>query len=361
MGKRLKIGLIFSYDPNWVAGAYYVVNLIETLKLLPDSEKPELTIISSNDDFKKLNLSGYSYVNHFEFLLIHSTSLPKRIINKICRFVSKKNIFELRHYYVKVGKLKVDVIFPVSYGSELFISQLKPGIKLIYWIPDFQDKYFPEFFNEDELLYRREFYKKICISKENLILSSNSAFNDFIRFFPDSDVKPHIFFFSVVHPPYELLSRDSIYRQYNLPPKYFFTPNQFWQHKNHLVILHALNYLKDKIKDLVVVFSGKAFDNRNENYFEELKKYIEDNGLEANVRLLGFIKREEQLFIQANALAVIQPSLFEGWSTVVEDCKAQNQFVLLSDLKVHREQMKRNVHFFDPLDENALAVIMENY
>ena len=51
----------------------------------------------------------------------------------------------------------------------------------------------------------------------------------------------------------------------------------------------------------------------------------------------------------------MQPSLFEGWSTVVEDAKCLNKFIFLSDLPVHREQNPANVCFFDPYDEDALT------
>ncbi len=39
-------------------------------------------------------------------------------------------------------------------------------------------------------------------------------------------------------------------------------------------------------------------------------------------RFLGFIDRGEQLQLMKNSIAIVQPSLFEGWSTVVEDTKA---------------------------------------
>jgi hypothetical protein len=55
------------------------------------------------------------------------------------------------------------------------------------------------------------------------------------------------------------------------------------------------------------------------------------------------------------ALAVLQPSLFEGWSTVIEDAKSMNQWVIASDITVHREQIKNNVYFFNPHDELHLS------
>ena len=55
------------------------------------------------------------------------------------------------------------------------------------------------------------------------------------------------------------------------------------------------------------------------------------------------------------AEAVIQPSLFEGWSTVVEDAKAMNQYVIASNIDVHIEQLQKNYSFFDPLNPIELA------
>ena len=55
------------------------------------------------------------------------------------------------------------------------------------------------------------------------------------------------------------------------------------------------------------------------------------------------------------SLAVIQPSLFEGWSTVLEDARALGKVVLASDIAVHREQNPPGVHFFDKGSPGALA------
>ena len=58
------------------------------------------------------------------------------------------------------------------------------------------------------------------------------------------------------------------------------------------------------------------------------------------------------------SVALLQPSLYEGWSTLVEEAKALSKFIVLSDLPVHREQINKNVAFFDPHNANELAVKM---
>jgi hypothetical protein len=79
------------------------------------------------------------------------------------------------------------------------------------------------------------------------------------------------------------------------------------------------------------------------------------------VKFLGFIDRAEQLLILKNSIAVIQPSLFEGWSTVVEDCKAQNHNIILSSLPVHKEQISEGAIFFNPYEPQDLANSIRNF
>jgi hypothetical protein len=40
---------------------------------------------------------------------------------------------------------------------------------------------------------------------------------------------------------------------------------------------------------------------------------------------------------------------------VIEDAKALNKFLIVSDLGIHREQIRESVHFFDPQDDEQLA------
>ena len=40
MAKRIKVGIIYSYDENWIGGTYYYQNLIQSLNLLPERRKP---------------------------------------------------------------------------------------------------------------------------------------------------------------------------------------------------------------------------------------------------------------------------------------------------------------------------------
>ena len=122
-----------------------------------------------------------------------------------------------------------------------------------------------------------------------------------------------------------------------------------------MLILEALMKVKSKNPSICIAFSGKQSSYRDKGYFEKLTDFVKENDLSENVRFLGFIPREDQLLLMKYSKAVIQPSLFEGWSTVIEDSKALGQFVIAGDLAVNQEQSDKNILFFDRHNAEELA------
>jgi glycosyltransferase involved in cell wall biosynthesis len=59
--------------------------------------------------------------------------------------------------------------------------------------------------------------------------------------------------------------------------------------------------------------------------------------------------------------AIINPSLSEGWSTTVEEAKSLGVPMLLSDLRVHREQAGDGADYFDPEVAGQLASLMARH
>jgi glycosyltransferase involved in cell wall biosynthesis len=55
-------------------------------------------------------------------------------------------------------------------------------------------------------------------------------------------------------------------------------------------------------------------------------------------------------------VALINPSLFEGWSTTVEEAKSLGKRIILSNIRVHLEQNPPGGLFFDPNDPNDLSI-----
>ena len=343
MDKRFKIVLNYQYNENWIGGTYYIQNLIHALNTLEDAKKPILLISSSNQNSvtELKQLTNYPYLEKFIPYLILCT--PNRVINLLCRKTIGKNLFNF--------KTEFDVVFPASFFIKEDIE------KQIFWIPDFQEKYLPQFFSQEEITDRDNCYQFIKENALNLVFSSEDAKNDFDKFYQNAKPKKYILNFATFHKDQNLPFKESIYHKFGISGDYFLCSNQFWIHKNQKIVLEAIALLKQEGINIKVIFTGKENDYRNPDYFTNLKKRVEELNVEENVKFLGFIDREDQIVLLKNCKAVIQSSLFEGWSTLNEDAKAENVFILASNLKVNIEQLKNyaNHRLFDPYDEKSLA------
>jgi len=348
MADRIRIGMAYTYNENWIAGTYYIENLINALNALDDKDKPNLVIITNRrtDYNTAKNKFNYPYLS---FQLGSGESHRVfQFINKISGRLIKKKLFN--------QKIKgLDAVFPYYKCVQQSLAKNK-----IYWIADFQEHFVAEFFDQDAIRYRIENQMTIQSSAEKLVLSSEDSLQHFKILYPNHTVRASVMPFAVTHPNYSNLSMSSLLQKHHLPEKYFICPNQFWAHKNQFIVLKAIKILKDKGIDIIVGFTGNTKDFRNPDYFAGLKQFVKKNDIGEQVKFLGFIDRLEQLQLMKHAVAIIQPSLFEGWSTVVEDAKAMNKSLIVSNINVHREQLiNSSARFFDPLNEKDLAAALE--
>lgn len=345
MSKKKKIGVVF-LPSEWTGGVYYILNFISALNYLTENNKPHVFLFcrTKKDYDFVVDQTGYPLL---QFITIPDKivySFFQRLINKAGRMVLGKNLIEKRFH------TDIDILFPYSYDPFFELISNK-----VYWLPDLQDKFFPAFFDEPTLKARDLHYRKLAEIKGIVVFSSKAALDDYKTFYPHFKFTPFILHFASV--PHTLIFPDKeiILKKYHLPERYFYTPNQFWKHKNHDLVLDSALILKQQGADACFVFSGNENDPRNPGYFKSLKEKVRSYGLEKNVFFLGFIDREDVFTLMKYSQAVIQPSLFEGWSTVVEDALSVNAFLLLSDLKVNREQIDKNVLFFDTKDSRYLV------
>lgn len=354
MASDKKVGLRLFYSENWIAGAYYILNIIHALNKLKQDEKPTIVILTENLNNYDLvrNETNYPFLEYFQYpFQIPKKNLLIRLVNKFSRLILDRNFISDTHL-----QPDIDFLYPLEL-DQIYV----PKLKKVNWIPDFQEDHFPEYFSVEEVKARKDYQRKVICQGDFVVFSSNDAKNDFNRLYPQSKVKQKVLHFAVTLPDFSHLKIKELLQKYSLTKDYFFCPNQFWTHKNHIVVLKALKLIKEKGINIQIAFSGKEKDYRNSDNFKQLKKFVETNELNNCIKFLGFIERCDQLCLMKNSIAIVQPSLFEGWSTVVEDAKALNKFIILSNLKVHKEQIKENVHFFEPTDHEQLANLLIHY
>ena len=191
------------------------------------------------------------------------------------------------------------------------------------------------------------------------MVSSHSALRDLLEYFPNSRAHIDVVPFAVT--PTTDVSTESIertLRHYAINQTYFFLPNQFWQHKNHATAFRAVALAMQRDPSVTLVLSGQAVDSRAQGHTADLMRLTTELKIKNNIQMVGTIPHADLINIIAGARALINPSLFEGWSTTVEEAKALGTPMILSALNVHYEQADRHAVFFDPLDPAALAAAM---
>jgi glycosyltransferase involved in cell wall biosynthesis len=104
-----------------------------------------------------------------------------------------------------------------------------------------------------------------------------------------------------------------------------------------------------------VLSTGDASDYRSPGYFKRFLQQRDEMGVAGSYRILGVVPFADLAGLLRHSVAVLNPSLFEGWSTTVEEAKSLGKRVLLSDIAVHREQAPERGVYFDPRRPEELA------
>lgn len=343
---RARIGILFYFSSQWMGGIIYIINLVKILNHLEEEKKPEIFVFYRPELKRFLNEFNYPYLNLIEW------SYPSVIKGTLLSLLTRKNLFVDN----MLNSYELDAVFPLHD----FPVKTRTNVKLISWWADLQHRYYPEFFTPMQNRGRELRIKNILKNCGHLVLSSQDVFDDFRQFYKiRDDMRVYIYHFVSVIENTEGVNINDLRLKYNLPEKYFLVSNQFHKHKNHKVVLQAVAKLKEEGFNLNLAFTGKLPSAQDSPYLGEIHHLIEDNNLQHQVNILGVIPRNDQLAIMRHSQAVIQPSLFEGWSTVIEDAVSLQVPVIASGLKVNKEQLGKDGCYFEPHDYEALAAILK--
>lgn len=333
----------------WVGGYNYQINLLKALvKYEKKRIQPYLFLGSDVDQKIYDRFKEITGLNIIQSNVFNKKNKTVRLIKSI--FLGKDNA-ALKLF----SEHMIDVVFEAAnfYGWRF-------QIPAIAWVPDMQHRQLKHLFNFFYYWKREIGFRFQLLNNRKIMLSSEDARVDFERYYPTSVGLTHVVRFAVPAEASRLDSR-AIADEYGLPKHFFFLPNQFWKHKNHECVVQALSILKSQGKDVVIAVSGKQNDPRDDTYFPKLKNSVESLGLANNFKILGVIPYQHIAALMLSSSALLNPSKFEGWSTTVEEAKAIGVRMILSDLKVHKEQAGAFADFFNPDSPIELAERLINF
>jgi glycosyltransferase involved in cell wall biosynthesis len=333
----------------WVGGYNYQINLLKALVKYENTRIQPWLFLGSDVDQKIHD----RFKEIIGLKIIQSEVFNQK--NKTARLI-KSILFGRDDAALRLfSEHQIDVVFEAAnfYGWRF-------PIPAIAWVPDMQHRQLKHLFNFFSYWKREIGFRFQLLNGRKIMLSSEDARIDFEHYYPTSVGLTYVVRFAI---PAEASRLDSrvVADEYGLPEHFFFLPNQFWKHKNHECVVQALSILKAQGQEVVIAATGKQNDPRDEIYFPQLKKSVESLGLTNSFRMLGVIPYQHIAALMLSSDALLNPSKFEGWSTTVEEAKAIGVRMILSDLKVHKEQAGELADFFDPNSPKDLAERLINF
>jgi glycosyltransferase involved in cell wall biosynthesis len=324
----------------WQGGRNYLWNLLHATSLI-EQRQIQPVLMSRPGAVDDLLVDGVERFERDGFF-----ASPRAVrAGSLLRYLVGRDLVE-EHW---LARARIDVL---SHGGPLGRSR----VPWIFWVPDLQHRHFPEFFGRLEGRLRDRIYRDALADAAIVVTSSAAARDDLVRFYGAGAARLRVLHF-VSSPRVELSqlpSKAQLMSKLGVPARYFHLPNQFWKHKNHAVVVEALA----AAPEVTVVATGGKEDYRNPDHYRQLMARVDALGLGERFRHLGMVSYDELIALMRHSAAVLNPSLFEGWSSTVEEAKSLGKRVLVSDIAVHREQAPARGQFFGAHDSAALAALL---
>jgi len=280
-------------------------------------------------------------------------SRSANLFSKLCkRFdIPSRALNYFNYLYRWVSSLDIDLLH-VPYQTSPYYDLPYP---LVVTMHDVQELHYPEFFTPQERASRAKHYWESLEKSSAVIVSFNHVKQDLIKYFSLDDHKVH-----VCPPPYQniQLQENACEEESNFKNKYtkysnfLLYPAQSWQHKNHLSLIKAIEYVKEKFDiSLSLVCTGR----KNPNFFPTIENYLKQSEVYNQVYFTDIVPETELYWLYKNCALVVIPTLYEAGSFPLLEAMILEVPVICSNVTSLPETINDSRFVFDPLDINQLA------
>lgn len=245
---------------------------------------------------------------------------------------------------------KVDAVFePAHFGP----FNLPKRIKRITMIHDLTPILFPQYHRFHSQMLQRVFLKGI-LRKADLILSnSQNTTKDLMSVFPftKSKIKTILLGKDVDFRP---CKSRLILEQKQISSPYFLYTGTIEPRKNLSLLLEAYQQFKEKFdSDVKLLIVGK-----NGWFTDKFHSLLELHPFRKDIIMMGFVSKNELIEIYSHAMALVYPSLYEGFGLPILEALSCGTQVICSNSSSLPEVGGEISLYFDPTDAGDLLVKM---
>lgn len=240
----------------------------------------------------------------------------------------------------------------------LILEPVVKHIPTVITIPDMQHEFFPQFFSQDVLSWRRKNFKVSATSATKVLAISNFTARTIVDILGVHPDKVHCTYLSgdddVFGKEIDETIQGEVRKKYDLPDIYGYFPANTWPHKNHINLLRSLNVYKEKYGASPKIVLTGAQDTGHKDLVAEIDK----QGLHEDIVFLGYVPKSELPYLYRNAAFLVFPSLFEGFGMPVLEAMLSDCPVICSDNSSLPEVGGDAVLYFNPIDPEEIAQSM---
>lgn len=276
-----------------------------------------------------------------------SLSKPKGKLNNLFKQVLNKRPLSLRSASLKY---KIELMWFLYCYEEV-------DVPFVFTIFDLEHRVHP-FFPEVSVTgytwdMRENAYRSRLLKAAYVISGTEAGKREITRFYQIQEERVEVIPFPT--PTFVLepkVIEISPYSRYNIPSPYLFYPAQFWPHKNHIGLLHALIILRNKYGlDFSLVFTGS--DKGNLKY---VRQKTEELGITDRVHFLGFVTTDELVGLYRKAFAMVFASFFGPDNIPPLEAFALGCPVIAANVSGAEEQLGNAAILVDPRNEGEFAL-----
>jgi glycosyltransferase involved in cell wall biosynthesis len=194
--------------------------------------------------------------------------------------------------------------------------------------------------------------KYACEAAKKIIAISSQTKEDLIKFFKVDPEKIEVVFQSVSPVFFDSKETEDLFQKYELRKDYILSVGTIEPRKNPMLVLKAVK--KQKL-DVEIVFVGKPTD-----YSFEILKYISDNKMDDQVKILSNIPRKDLAGLYRNARLSVYMSVYEGFGLPVIESMASGCPVITSNVSCLPETAGGAAILCSPSDEKELGNHIKN-
>lgn len=247
-----------------------------------------------------------------------------------------------------VGAANVDLVhFMLQRG-------FRTRLPNVYQPHDLQHVHLPEHFHPLNRAYRARSYRQMAAQASRVAVMTTSGRADVVRHLgarPEAVVVVPWASVRTLGPPDPTAGARA--DRLGLPPRYLLFPAQTRPHKNHVRLVRALGRLRREGLETPLVLTG-----RNGAAWPAVVAAIREEGVSDLVRPLGYVDEGLLSEIYRRAVALVFPSLYEGWGLPLLEAFEVGLPVLCSDRPPLREIAGDAAMLVDPEDVGALAAAL---